>query len=109
MNAQQTMAIIEKVGKNVILSTHQFFEEVGVDNSEHIPALRRSIEAVGLTADELASPDMGSALRTELRQFAHQLFVNLWLKLAEEDEEDPDLPAERKRAKKTFNEIFDNL
>jgi hypothetical protein len=99
-------AIIEKVGKDVVFAAHQHFIEGHLDNAEYIPALRKSIQAVGKTAGEFVGAEAGAAVTSELTRYARELFVELWLRLAEEDVDGKGAAREKKAALSTFDEIY---
>lgn len=107
MFADEVLKIITHTGRRVVESSHRYFISVSFDNNEHIPSVKASIDAIGLSADELISKDAGAALRQQLKSYARELFVEYWLKLAESSDDSAGIEIEKKLAMEEFDNIFD--
>ncbi len=101
-----TKAVIEKVGKSVVMASHQHFTEAHLDNSEYLSAIRELIEAIGKVAGELIGPAARTNMVAELRGYARQLFLETWLGLATDGDGNIDVDDEKDEAIKIFDEIY---
>lgn len=99
--------ILIKIGRQVVESAHQHFRDYYLDNAEYIPMLKGLIKGLEKLADQTSSLPTGAQIGQELRDYGHRLFVDLWLQHAAEDDDAEDIKIEKKKASKTFNEIFD--
>jgi len=86
-----------KLSKSIIEEFHRYFIEEGVDNYDHVIAVKRIITA---TCRHFA--DESSEIEKELLDFAFDLFLQEWLRLAGEEEEEYDREEEVEEAKRVF-------
>lgn len=105
MTNANSYEVIKTVGMAVIKSAHDRFEFDCLDNEEHIPALKKTIEAIINASGKFLESSCQNQLRTRLRTYALDLFIELWLR--EDDVGDDKGPViEKKRAIKLFEEIY---
>lgn len=99
--------IIEKIGSNLITSFHQTFVRDSLDNDEYLRMLKIALDSISSTSTALVSKQYSEILFEQLRKQAEDLFIEVWLKNAEEDPDDAtDTKTEIKMAKKEFKENF---
>lgn len=96
--------VLETVARNICEAERAFADETIVDDNEHIPRLRRIVEATTQTARELdvAEQDI-EALRARLESVAEDGYVRTWLSELYEDE---DPQEEREEASKVFRHVW---
>ena len=100
---QETIKILKEFALALIERQHQFFIDETVDNSEHVPAIKRIAEsAYQYLAAKGGSSDISTKVRKELITHARKLFIKEWMTQLEEDEE----PPEEEEARKTFNQLL---
>lgn len=99
--------IFLKIGYQVVASAHHHFGEHHLDNAEYISMLKSLITGLEKLASQTGSPQNSVQIGKELREYGHQLFVDLWLQLAAEDDDIEDMALEKKQASKTFNKLFE--
>lgn len=96
--------VLETVARNMLEVERVFADETIVDDNEHIPRLRRIVEATTQTARELdvAEQDI-EILRTRLESAAEDGYIKTWLSQIYEDE---DPQQEREEASKIFRHVW---
>ena len=92
---------VVEVSKSIITEFHRYFADEGVDNFEHVLAVKRIVKA---TCHHF--PNKTSEIEKELLDHACDLFLQEWLKLAAEDEEDYDREEELEEARRVFFQIY---
>ncbi len=95
------MALVEK--------QHQLFVEESLDNSEHVPAIKRIADTAYeyLEVNGISS-NIGEKVREKLISRSRDLFIEEWMRPLEEDEDSPD-QEEREEAINTFNEFLKGI
>ena len=91
-----------EVSKSIITEFHRYFAENAVDNFEHVLAIKRIVKA---TCRHF--PAKTSEIEKELLDYAFDLFLEEWLRLAEEDEEEYDREEEVEKARRVFFRIYE--
>jgi len=103
--------IFLKIGKAILRSYFDYYTKNSIDDAEYIPTVRVIIESI---AKEMKSSGMGepncNELSEKLKTFNRQMYQNIWIEHAKEDE-DPeegplDLEKEYELAKYTFDYIY---
>ncbi len=105
MSDQSTVTIIEKIGRDVVLSIHQGFIDRPMENEDYISVLKSAIDGFVRSARELVDEKTGCDLRHKLRGYARELFVELWIAQAAEDGSVS--KSEKTEAQQAFDEFFD--
>ena len=88
--------------KAIIDEFHQYFEQVGMDNFEHIMALKMVINGVCKF-----SPEKAEQIKNELFEYAFDLFLKTWMVMAEEDEQEFDMKREYETARRIFVQTYE--
>ena len=109
MSEANTFEIIKTVGFAVIEAAHRRFEFDGIDNEEYIPALKASIDAITISSVAFVDKAFQKELALALRTHALDLFVDLWLRLGDQVDDDQGPVIEKKRAIKLFNQIYNKM
>lgn len=95
-----------KIGKSILDQYSKYAEtEVIDDEAEYFPTVKVIIEGI---IETLESRQEKENINSALMDHVKQHYVSLWLKHATEDEENPDLDYERKRASKEFDRLYLN-
>jgi len=100
---------IKAIGFSIIEDAHSHFEFDGLDNEEHIPALRSSINAILAASDKFIGKSAQKELAFALKTHALDLFVDLWLRLGAEVDDDQGPIIEKVKATKLFDEIYNQV
>ena len=91
------MVLIEK--------QHKFFVDETIDNSEHIPAIKRIADAAHeYLRGQGTSVDRSNKVRSKVISHGRDLFVQTWM-TPEEDDELPD-EDDRREAEEEFDELL---
>jgi hypothetical protein len=98
--------ILRDAGRAVIVAFHKLFSSDEMDNDEYTRNLRTAIEGIVGLAKERGGEAFGVRLADEFQDFSRQLFVEYWMKLAEEEGAPLNSKAERKQAQKTFDQSY---
>jgi hypothetical protein len=105
--------IFLKVGKAILQNYFDYSTKNSIDDAEYIPTVRVIIEGI---TKEMKSSGMGESncheLSEKLKTFDRQMYQNIWIEHAKEDE-DPDegpldLEKEYELAKYTFDYIYEH-
>lgn len=92
-----------KIGKAILDQYSEYAEkEVIDDRAEYFPTVKVIIQGI---VEAVESQKEKDAIRSNLIDHVKQKYVSLWLKHTTEDDEEPDIDYETKRA----NEVFDSL
>jgi len=93
-----------KIGKSIIKKFVDYYEAVELDDeTEFLPILKVIISGI---VDSLKNRSEKMKIEKQLKEFAKQLYIDLWLAQAKEDEPDIDIEFERKEAIKTFEKLY---
>lgn len=90
-----------ELSKSIIAEFHRYFVERGVENYDHVMAIKTII-----TATCRHFPDERIEVERNLRDYALGLFREEWLRLAKEDEDEYDEKEELKEASRVFLRIY---
>lgn len=103
---QDIIKIVTAFGMVLVESQHKYFLEDSIDNSEHIPAIKRiAYTAYQYLIANGISTDNSTKVRKELILHGKDLFIQLWMKNIIEDEEIPN-KKDIREAEKTFEKIL---
>ena len=95
-----------KIGKAILDQYAEYAEtEVIDDRSEYFPTLKVIIEGIIEAVESTKDKD---AVQSILVDHVKQKYVSLWLKHSAEDDEEPDIDYETKRANEVFNNLYFN-
>ena len=96
---------VSEFGVALVEKQHRFFLSGSVDNSEHIPAIKRIADtAYAYLKRKGVNLDRAKEVKKELLNHGKGLFVKAWMK-AEEGEE-PLAEEDREEAEETFDELL---
>ena len=106
---QDIIKIVTEFGVALVERQHQLFVEESLDNSEHVPAIKRIADTACeyLKVNRISS-DIGKKVREKLISRGRDLFIEEWMRPLEEDENPPDLQ-EREEATNTFDELLNSM
>jgi len=106
---EEIIKIVTGFGAALIEKQHQLFVEESLDNSEHVPAIKRIANtAFGYLKGSGISSDIAEKVRDKLISRGRDLFVEEWMRSLEEDEDPPD-EQEREEAIDTFEELLNDM
>jgi hypothetical protein len=96
---------VTQFGIALIEKQHKFFLDDSIDNSEHVPAIKRISDAAYeyLKAQEV-NVDIAKKVKAELINHGRDLFVQAWM--TSDEDEDPLDEEERREAKRTFDQLL---
>ncbi len=86
-----------ELSKSIIAEFHRHFTQEGVDNHDHVMAIKRII-----TATCSHFPNESRTIEKKLLEYAFELFAEEWLRLAKEDEDEYDRQEELEEARRVF-------
>ena len=96
---------VTEFGIALLKKQHKFFLDGSIDNSEHVPAIKRIAEAAyGYLKQKGVNLDSAKKVKKELINHGKDLFVAAWM-ISEEDEE-PLGEEDRREARRTFDELL---
>ena len=96
---------VTEFGIALLEKQHKFFLDGSIDNSEHVPAIKRIAEAAyGYLKQKGVNLDSAKKVKKELINHGKDLFVAVWM-ISEEDEE-PLGEEDRREARRTFDELL---
>ncbi|NCO83684.1 MAG: hypothetical protein COZ31_09970 [Nitrospirae bacterium CG_4_10_14_3_um_filter_44_29] len=100
---EKIIEILKEFGLALVEKQHQFFVDEGIDNSEHIPAIKRiaSTSYQYLTAKGV-NPKISAKVKKDLLNHARELFIKEWMTPLDEDEE----PLDEEEARRTFDQCL---
>jgi hypothetical protein len=106
---QDIIEIVTEFGMALVEKQHQLFVEESLDNSEHVPAIKRIADTAYeyLKVNRISS-DIGKKVREKMISHGRDLFIEEWMRPQEEDEDLPE-PQEREEATNTFNELLNGM
>lgn len=95
---------IVKLGRSIIDRAFRYYEIQHLDDeTEFFPFLKVIILGI---LDSVEDEIQKKELKDNFKDYARELYVSLWLKHAEEDEEDINPSEEKKAAIKEFERIY---
>ena len=107
--ADSRCQIYLKIGRSILQRYLDYTTKKIIDDSEYIPTVRVIIEGI---TEEMRSCGMerpnGDELAEKLRMFNRQMYQNVWIKHAREDEEQFDLEKELQAAQYYFDYIYEH-
>ena len=84
---QIVAATVMRVGKGILAREHKFFLSNSIDDTEHVPRIRRMVECIELELMELGlNTNEAKNLAHELREYAKSLFMESWMQNLDEFE-----------------------
>ena len=96
---------VTEFGIALLERQHKFFLDGSIDNSEHVPAIKRIADAAyGYLKQKGVNLDSAKKVKKELINRGKDLFVAAWM-TSEEDEE-PLGEEDRREARRTFDELL---
>ena len=96
---------VTEFGIALLEKQHKFFLDGSIDNSEHVPAIKRIADAAyGYLKQKGVNLDSAKKVKKELINHGKDLFVAVWM-ISEEDEE-PLGEEDRREARRTFDELL---
>jgi hypothetical protein len=103
---QDTIQILKEFGLALVEKQHQFFVDETIDNSEHVPAVKRIADtAYQYLSAKGVSSEISTEIKKELINFGRELFIKAWMTPLDDDEEGEELPDE-KEARRTFDQLL---
>ena len=102
---QETIKILKEFALALIERQHQFFIHETIDNSEHVPAIKRIAETAYqyLTAKGVSS-EISTKVKKELINRGRELFIEAWMTPLDDGEQE-ELPDEEE-ARRTFDQLL---
>jgi len=92
------------IGKSIIKRFFNYYENESLDDeNEFFPVLKIIISGI---VDAFKNDSRSLIIEKELKEYSKQIYISLWLRHAEEDEEDIDVEYERKAAIRAFEDIY---
>jgi hypothetical protein len=102
---QDTIQILKEFGLALVEKQHQFSMDETIDNSEHVPAIKRIADtAYQYLLMKGVNSKISTEVKKELINFGRELFIKAWMTLLD-DEEEEELPDE-KEARRTFDRLL---
>ena len=107
MDQDITKTVIE-FGMALVERQHRFFLDESIDNSEHVPAIRRIADAAHAYLKSLGIPsETCKKVKKELIGRGRDLFIEEWIRTVDEDDGPSDEEG-RREARKTFDELLES-
>ncbi len=102
---EETIKTVTEFGMLLIENQHRFFLDETIDNSEHVPAIKRIADAAyEYLKGQAVGANRAEKVKAKLINHARNLFVQTWMTPEEDgellDEED------RREAEETFDELL---
>lgn len=98
-----------KIGRSILRRYFDYSTKQTIDDSKYIPTVRVIIEGI---TEEMKSLGLGKPncdeLAKKLKTFNRQMYQNIWIKHAKEDEEQFDLEKESQLAQYYFDYIYEH-
>jgi hypothetical protein len=102
---ENTIKIVLEFGIALVEKQHRFFLNGSMDNSEHVPAIKRIADtAYAHLKRKGVSPEAARQVKKELINHGKSLFVKTWMKT--EEGEEPPGEEDREEAEETFDELL---
>lgn len=96
---------VTEFGIALLEKQHKFFLDGSIDNSEHVPSIKRIADAAyGYLKQKGVNLDSAKKVKKELINHGKDLFVAAWV-ISDEDE-GPLNEEDRREAKRTFDELL---
>jgi hypothetical protein len=97
--------VITEFGIDLVERQHKFFHDNSIDNSEHIPAIKRIADAAYDYLKRKGTPlDKAKQVKQKLINHGNDLFVKEWMEIEEGDE--PLGEEDRQEARETFDKLL---
>ncbi len=105
MDQEITKTVLE-FGLTLVERQHQFFLDESIDNSEHVPAIRRIADSAHAYLKSLGIPsERCNKVKKDLIARGRDLFIEEWMRSLDEDEGPPDEEG-RQEARRTFDQLL---
>lgn len=102
---EEIIQTVTEFGIALVEKQHRFFLNDSMDNSEHIPAIKRIADtAYAYLKRRGVNLDKAKEVKKELINHGKNLFVNTWMKT--EEGEEPLGEENRHEAMETFDELL---
>jgi hypothetical protein len=96
---------VTEFGIALVEKQHKFFMDGSIDNSEHVPAVKRIADAAyAYLKRKGATLNEAKKVKKELINHGKDLFVKEWMKT--EEGEEPLGEEDRQEARETFDELL---
>ncbi len=100
---QKIIEILKEFALSLVERQHQFFVDETIDNSEHVPAIKRIADtAYQYLTTKGVNTKISTRVKEELINHGRELFIKLWMSSSDEDEELPD----EEEARRTFDQLL---
>lgn len=101
--------IVEDLGKAIIKRLHDYNEEVGFDDAEYIPIIKRTIEAIeGYIVNSEKEIEYSEDIKSVLFNYSKELYVELCIKHSVEDNEEASVDEVREESDEYFRYIYEH-
>jgi len=98
-----------RIGRSILRNYFDYYTKNSMDDAEYIPTVRVIIEGI---TEEMRSSGMGKPnckeMTEKLKDYNREMYQNIWIEHAKEDEEPFDLEREYQLAKYTFDYIYEH-
>jgi len=102
---EEMIKTVTEFGVALVEKQHKFFLNDSVDNSEHLPAIKRIADtAYAYLKRKGVNPDRAKEVKKDLINHGKNLFVKTWMKT--EEGEEPFGEEDRQEAMETFDELL---
>ncbi len=102
---EEMIKTVTEFGVALVEKQHKFFLNDSVDNSEHVPAIKRIADtAYAYLKRKGVNPDRAKEVKKDLINHGKNLFVKTWMKT--EEGEEPFGEEDRQEAMETFDELL---
>ena len=103
---EDVIRTVTEFGIALVEGQRRFFLYGSIDNSEHVPAIKRIADiAYHYLKKKGVNTETARKVRKELVARGRDLFIEEWMRTLEEDEEPPD-QEDRVEARRTFDELL---
>ncbi len=102
---QDIIKTVTEFGIALVEKQHKFFLDGSIDNSEHVPAIKRTADAAyAYLRRKGVNLDRAKKVKKELINHGKDLFVEAWM--TPEEDEEPLGEQDRREARITFDELL---
>ncbi len=106
LQEQTILEIVERIGKSIILREHEHFCDESIDNAEHIPRIKRIVEAIDQELSSLGiSREKARNTSKKVKEYGKELFMKIWMESLEDGESEEDV---REEGSYEFDSIYRN-
>ena len=96
-----------KIGRSILPKYFDYCTKQSLNDAEYIPTVRVIIEGI---AEEMRSSGMGKPncdeIAEKLKTYNREMYQDIWIEHAKEDEEPVDMEKECQLAKYTFDYVY---